>query len=489
MSVTASVVLAVAERVERTGGARAGLVAWRTLAGNAADAEVRGRALVAALRCALALRDAAAIDELTARWESVDSGVWDDAIASLAIELVRAGLVPRAVALARAEARRHRTARSLYCYARCLDVARDPDAADALRDAIARAEKEGAREIELASRVRRAAVLARDWATTSEAIEEARRVELAEVPPGSRLVVASVMLRSPSRFSRAAGLAALDAIAGGDDAALSARAVALAARWADDVRDELTTLEADRLVALFGREAIVKAAPRAKEAARALARIAAARDDAALGGALDDAARMDSSLASLHARARDVLRGRYEAPPEGAEPPPADPARRRAFRWSELLDVVVALRDRAPARAARTLRALAEAAASGERLPAEVLGVAHAALTYDDPELREVASGLVAQRLRRACAGAPPRGWGRLADTLAGLGMTELSTSALRAAAAAKEPGAAESLGSELVREGWELAGRGDRARAIAKLHEAKALLAASRRDQFTQGS
>ncbi|MDF2697139.1 MAG: hypothetical protein K0S65_5522, partial [Labilithrix sp.] len=54
---------------------------------------------------------------------------------------------------------------------------------------------------------------------------------------------------------------------------------------------------------------------------------------------------------------------------------------------------------------------------------------------------------------------------------------TELSRMARRAAVVAKEPGAAESLGTSLTREGWDLARSGERARAIARLREAKALL------------
>ena len=109
MSVAASVALAVAERVERTGGPRAGLVAWKTLAGNTTDGEVRGKALLAALRCALALRDTGALTELTEQWASVDCGVWDEAVASSCKALVRAGLLPRAVGLAHAETQPHRT--------------------------------------------------------------------------------------------------------------------------------------------------------------------------------------------------------------------------------------------------------------------------------------------------------------------------------------------------------------------------------------------
>lgn len=477
MSVAASVALAVAQRVERTGGPRAGLVAWKTLAGNATDGEVRGKAVLAALRCALALRDTSALAELTEQWTSVEGGVWDEAIASSCEALVRAGLLPCALELARAEALRHRTARSLYGFARCLDVARDASAAAVFREAIARAEREGAREIELASRARRAAILARSWRTMSEALEEALRVEPAEVPPEARLAVLRVRLRSSSRFVRAAALGALDELVLADDEPHATRALTLAARWADDVGDTLTPLEADRLVALLGRARVVRVSPRAQDVARSLARLAASKDDASLAGALDDAARRDPELLPLHARARDILGGRFEAAPlEPTPPPPAGTAARRAFRWSEMLDVVVAMRDRAPARAARTLRALADAMEAGERLPPQVLGVAQVALAYDDAELRDAAARLIRARLERVAGGAPPCGYAALADTLARVGMAELAAVARRAAVIANEPGASESLGTSLAREGWALAKAGERAQAIDKLREAKAI-------------
>ena len=480
MNVAASVAIAVAERVERTGGPRAGLVAWKTLAGNTADGQARGKAILAALRCALALRDEGAFAELTTLWPSVDRGVWDVPIATLCKELVHAGFLPRAIALAETESRRHPTARALYCHARCLDVARDAAAAEVFREAIVRAEKEGANDIEVSSRVRRAAILARSWETMEEALEEARRVDLARVSASARLLVARVLLRSPSRFVRAGAIGILDEIICSEEAALATRALTLVARWADDAGDTLTPLESDRLVALFGRERVANVAPNAKEIARTLERLARSKDEETLRAALDEAVLVAPELAPLHERMNDILGGRFEVAEEPVEVAPADARERRVLRHAQILDVVAAMRDRAPARAARTMRLLAEAEEAGEHLPLEILSVVQAALGYDDDELREAAAHVAAVRLRRASTGAPARGFAVLADTLASVGMADLARTARRAAVVAKEPGAAESLGTSLAREGWELARTHDRARAVEKLREAKALLTRS---------
>ena len=475
MNVAASMALAVAERVERTGGARAGLVAWKTLAGNATDVDLRARALLAALRCALALRDIEALGELTTQWASIDRGVWDTPIVVLCIEMERADLLPRALALADVEARRHRTARALYCRARCLDVARDAGAARAFRETIERADKEGATDIHLAASVRLATILARSWDTMTEALEVAERVDPKRVAPASRLAIANVLLRSPSRFTRAAALGLLDELVTDADSGAALRALALAARWVDAAGGALTPLEADRLRALFGRERATKLAPRGQDVVRRIEAIAVAKDDVMLTRALADAARVAPDLAPIHARARDVVAARFEVLADDRGPTPSAMSARHARRWDELLDVVVALRDGPPARAARGLRVLAEVEAS--ELPDASLAAAERALAHEDAAVREAAVLLVEAHLRRGPVGAAPRGWLRLADALALLGRSEASLRARRAAVVAREPGAAESLSTSLAREGWELARAGDRAGAIARLVEAKALL------------
>ncbi len=81
---------ALAERVERSAGPRAGLVVYRPLT-TSGDGEVRAKAILAALRCALALGDRAALTALTELWPTAHRGVWDAQVASLCKEMARLG--------------------------------------------------------------------------------------------------------------------------------------------------------------------------------------------------------------------------------------------------------------------------------------------------------------------------------------------------------------------------------------------------------------
>jgi hypothetical protein len=479
VSLTADVATAAAERIERSAGPAAGLAVWRRLASNAAGAELRARTILGGLRCAIAIRDLGAVRDLGHLWQTVDEGVWDG-IFAVVKELHRAGLGLQAVELAHAEVKRLRTARALYMYARCLDVAGDPRAAAAFAETLERAEKEGARALALTARVRRAAWLARAADTLDEAIGEAKRVTVAEATPDERLVVARILLRAPSRFTRASALGLLDELVSGPGLGrLAARALVLAARHADDLADELTPLEVDRLLALFGRESIAKPAGPVRDAIRAIDRLARAKgstEDGSLDAALRDAARTDPELAALHGRARDILRGRFEPAlvSNALAEPPALGAGLYPL-WSAMLDAVVAIRDQAWPRAAHAVRWLADAAERGERLPPPLWTIAQAALGTEDVELRAVTGRLVAA-LMKTVTSAPPRGWLGLASALAACGMNELATTARRSAALAKEPGAGEALQLALTRAAWQLAEAGERGRAIERLREARAL-------------
>jgi hypothetical protein len=437
MSLAGTLALKTCEQVERSGGPRAGLVAYKALAQSSADAEVRAKALTGGIRCGLATKDAVAVGELVALWPTIDRGDWP--VASMVRDLARAKMMPLALDLAEAEATRHRTAHSLYTYARALDVAEDVRAVEWLQKTALRAEKEGNQRIVVAARTRLVALLARSWETLGDALTEAAKLDPKSVTDPVEL--ARVLLLSGSRFTRASAIGILADAAKSDDVEIRLRARRLAARYADEAADAITPLEHDRLNAFL-------------------------KD--ALGQML---------APDIETRARDILRGRYEVPREEVLGAPKDPRARRLFRHDEILDVVVAMRDRAPARAARSLRPLALAIESGERLPREALTVAHAALLEGDRELTDVAIRIIRRWLAKPSYAAPAKGYLALADALADAGDPELALLARRAAAARKEPNAVASLATILTRVGWEAARGADRAHAIRLLREAKALI------------
>lgn len=453
-----NIAVAVAEQAERAGGPRAGLFAWKKLAENATTPEIRGKALLSAFRCALALRDAAAVRDLVQAWSAI-TGEWDGPIAAYCKDLARAGLAEQAAALAATEAQRKPTARSIYLHARCLELAGDGRAAMRYAEAIARAAREeatdrarasadGARE--RAARVRRAAVLFRTPEGRTEALREAQRVDPKSATPDERLVLARVLLSAPSRFVRSTGLGMLDELVMADsplvpDARTRAtKARRIAARHADDFGDKLTPMEIDRLLAIFSR-----GTPRAHGAMKALAALS---HDVASG--LAEAQRASPELAPLHKRAKDILEDRFAPGGDGA--------------WDRLLDVVTAMRQSSPGRVARALEALA----AMPELPPQTWTVLQAALAMNEAEITAPAAKLAKRLFGRT----PPRGWLAVATSLGFAGLEELATDARRQATAAGEPGAAEALGIVLTRSAWQLASNGERTRAMARLREAKAL-------------
>lgn len=478
MSLAADVAIAAAERIERSAGANAGLAVFRRLAANAAGVELRARAILGGLRCAIAIRDLGALRDLTQLWHTVDTGAWDG-VFSLCKDLWRMGLGVCATDLAYAEAKRMRSARALYAYARCLDVAGDNRAGAAFGEAVAQAAIEGAPGITTAARVRRAHWLSQAPETLPAAIEEAKLVEPSHVTAAERLVLARVLLRAPSRFVRAGALGVLDAIVTepSSSPSLVARAMRLAARHADESAGAMTPLEADRVLAIFGREPVVKSGAAARDAVRALQRLAKPGD---LEVALAEAAASTPELAALHQRAREILVGRFEAHHATALARAADPGGGAGSAspyaaWGTMLDVVVAIRDGAFPRATDAVRRLAERAERGDELPAQAWTILQVALGCEDAEVRGAAGRAVAAMLKTTRA-APPRGWLALATSLAACGMDDLATHPRRAAALAKEPGAREALALALTRSAWQLALSGERSRAAARLREAKAL-------------
>jgi hypothetical protein len=459
VNLASSMAIALAERVEKSAGPKAGLLAWKTLADTSSPGDTRSRALLSAMRCALAAGEFSEMAELTRLWELAGPAPFDREVGALVKELARSRQLAAAINLAAVEVSRRRSAYALYLHARSLDVAGDARAHEAFGAALQRAVEEGAsaEPIARASRLRR---LAR-----SPDPDEAAKLDPAKLAPRERIVVARALLRSSSRFTRAGAIAALDGLVASGDVPIAKRALSVAGAHVDDAADLLTPLEIDRLNALFSREVALGLVPNGRELVRAAANVARAATDAELETALAEAAKIAPSLAANHLRARQILEGRKEPP---STPPAKDPA-------GLVLDAFAALRDEQTTRAATALVALGDAEERGARVPAEAWNVARLGLESDHLAVNAAAARLVTARMRAKRA-APPRGWLEIAAVLSARGLHDLADRARRQAVEAKEPGADDALVFALTRSGWEHAKRGERDQALARLREAKKL-------------
>lgn len=465
MNVASSMAIALAERVEKSAGPKAGLLAWKTLADTSGPGDTRSRALLAAMRCALAAGEFSEMTELTRLWEFAGPAPFDREVGALVKELARGRQLVPATTLAATEVSRRRSAYSLYLHARCLEVAGDARAHDRFGEAVRRAEEEGAaaEDIARAARLRRLARVPDP--------DEAAKLDVAKLSPRDRIAVARALLRSSSRFVRAGAIAALDGLVASGDVPNAKYALAVAGAHVDDSAEQLSSLEVDRLLALFGREIALALAPRGRDLVKAAASVAQAATDAELDAALDAAATIDPSLAANHRRARAILDGRKEP---ADTPPSRDPA-------ELVLDAFAALRDDQTTRAATALVALGDAAEvsasrrRATRVPAEAWNVARLGLESEHLAVNAAAARLVTAQMRSRSA-APPRGWLEIANVLSARGVHDLADRARRHAVSANEPGAEDALVFALTRSGWERARRGERERALSLLREARSL-------------
>lgn len=424
MRLVDSVAIAAAETLERTAGPRAALAAWRRLAMQGLGPEGRATAAAHALRCAAAIGDLTTVETLTVFWSDMPAGRHFSTIVGVCRALVRGGKLHAASKLAAAEAEREPSAVATYLHARTLELEGDARCARVAAQAAQRAESQGAQALAAHARLRRAAWLARSHATLPRAFEAAGEISAEHLPERDRLVLADILLRSPSRFARATAVDMLDRIASGRDRELAARARLRALRLADDGWTRLTRLEADRLIAL---------AKRGPDAEAVLSRLRGAMEGAP-GAPLDDSG---ATIAKL------VL----------------------ALREGRPADVVDALRE-------ASHRVEREARGSCASWSAVELALG------SDEEIVRREAGALARRLLDTTT-IPPRGFLPVSAALDAAGFAEAAELAARAAVAQREPNAAAALGALLRRRGWAT-GASHPASALAALREAKALLTPS---------
>jgi hypothetical protein len=431
MRLVDSVAIAAAEALERTAGPRAALAAWRRLAMQGLGPEGRAAAAAHALRCAVAVGDTTTIETLTVLWSDMPAGRHFSSILAVCRALARGGKLRLASRLAAAEAEREPTALAKYLYARTLELEGDARCAEIAADAARRADEEGARTLAARARLRRAAWLARSHATLTRALEAAGEISTEHLGDRDRLVLADVLLRSPSRFARATAVDMLDRIGAGSDRELAARARGRALRLADDGWTRLTRLEADRLIAL---------AKRAPDAEAVLAR----------------------------------LRAVIDGPPERGHRAPAAPLDDAGAAIAKL---VLALREGRHADAVDALREASRRVEREGRASCASWSAAELALGSDEDIVRREAAAFARRLLDTTSI--PPRGFLTVSAALDAAGFGEPAELAARAAVAQREPGAAAALGALLRRRGWAGAASHP-ASALAALREAKALLSPS---------
>jgi hypothetical protein len=477
------------------GSPRVAMRLFDALAKNSGDPEVRARAALGALRCAVKLDEVNDILNFAILWPEMradPTGALADDVVDLVKRLVVTKRVDIALALAKSEVERKTSARSLYLYARLLDRTDERAALEVYGRAAEIAEQEpGSPAIAVTARVRRIERLAMDPATCQQAALEAAAANPEAGTPAQKLVIAAGRLLSPSRFTRASGLSLLEELGRTARPEIAHAAIRTAAQHADRLAEGLSSIEADRVGAALKHWPDPASRDSALVRLLALVRIAAARGedrDRRLIEAWDAA----PEIFPLLCRARAVLTGggvgSYAALDEGraaplpdAPAPPAGPLDSSLRLASLGLDAVVAIRRGKPLEAASALRAARELMGplSPEAPPALWTAVV-LALGALDPLGRSAALELAEHLLSASGVAPPPPSLRirRLATSLRRAGRADLAVCALRWAASSKDPSATQDLAGELTRQGWTAALEGDREVALTALREGRALYA-----------
>lgn len=468
--------IAAAEQLERSVGPFVALPAYKRLLVRMPDAAIAARVALGVIRCAGKLGEDRELESAADYWGTL-AGAGDhlETIAGFCKTLVREGRKWPAVKLARAEAERDGRARAYYLLARCLEIAGDGGGAlVAFGEAATRADKEqGAADVALAARAKRVERMIGDQTTAKLALADAQAADPTGAPPQSKLAIGLGRLRSPSRFVRASGLSLLEELAREPTTRLGKLAILFAAEHADMLGDDLTPIEADRIAATIGH--VTDEA--AKEAA--LARLRAAQKIASTKGeaqkeAILLAVQAAPEIESLVERARAILQGSAateQKPPASLSPDKLASDALRACAYAQ--DALVALTSSRSRDAAVAIHAAGDLVERGCTLSPPLWIAARRGLESTDRNARDAAIRLGTALLAQAIA-PPIHGFSPLARAFEHAGRRDLAFEAIRAAIAAKEPHALELQGGIVQNEGWALALRGERDKAIAALRAAK---------------
>lgn len=460
-----AIALAAADKIAKTAGARAGIVAYRNLLAQEAEA-TRAAAVLRGIDCAVEAGDEQAAYSFAESWSTVRAGDWGSDVVLGAARLEARGFLrtahlllsrererrndPRvAYALGKVSGRRGMSGDALAAFESCL--AFNGGTTSVAREAAA---------VIAAATVRVARARARDPRTNDDALGMARSVDPSLLSPGDRLQLARVLLGSKSRFERASALSMLVDVAR-ISPALAPRAATYAARHADRMGHALTPLEADRL------RAALAAHPNVKEGELAARRLESLQGGTGAAAALSEERRImaDPALQPIVVKAKAVLAGGSGPRTTTADSPLGE----------RLTDAsLAAMADlRRGTLHAGTLAQIAELASGNLRpFPRAALTLAWLALAGSDATLYPAAIAMAERAL--VLDTRPPRGMLPLATLLAQRGAHDVAERALRLAVLRGEETAAARLSRLLVDRAKRALHRGNRAAALAFLSEAR---------------
>jgi tetratricopeptide (TPR) repeat protein len=465
VTVFGSIGLAAARQLEESVGPKSALMSYRAMIGSA-DVRVRADAVLGALRCAIVLGDEAELAGLCATWEKQLLAPDGSAVRRQAIEQLTRGRTSWALMLAHAEANRRPAARSWYLLARIHEL----EGIQAYADECYRRAAELVPPqvpIAVAVRARQLELSLQRGAPYGELAPLVESLEGQVLTHTQRLTLGRAQLGSPSKFVRAAGFSTLEEVARAGDPALARIAMRLVALHVERLGNELSWVEAERVITAFSHCSDAMVREQAIVAVKRMRTIAAASDkERAVREAFADS---PSAMRYL-----DVA----EALVKGDAIVVADLEEDRSPALAlagAALNAISAMRLGDVRRAERSLEVARIRLARSMPIPAALWTATLQALRHSDPSLRGLGRDLVALLLPRGDP--PPRGMLPYARALAAIGAGDLAMTAFRAAAARREAHALEELGEELRARGRQAAVAGHRREAIQLLREAKALL------------
>ncbi len=317
--------LRAAEQLETSVGPFIALASFKRLL--AAEQPTRGRAVIGALRCAMALDEEGEIERAVAAFEALDG----DTISAVtyAVRLLDSGRTQLAARLCAAELSRTGSSTAAYVRARAVEAGLDAglDSCALWGQVVEHAGARGDHRVHAhavarwigawITRARRdaGAVLPR-----AALVAHAERAQLAEVLAEERLVILRGRLLSASAFQRASASSSLEEIARRDTAGLGGAALAMLCRHFDEMPFHLHSIEVDRVRAALKRLPDGADKTRLFEGIDAMAALASAyaarEDDASIEAAASRVARITARRGGVGAASG--CRNRQRAAPVSA---------------------------------------------------------------------------------------------------------------------------------------------------------------------------